>query len=262
MESAKAGFLIDMDGVVYKGSQAVPGAIETINAMVEKNIPFIFVTNNSQKTGRDIAHKLIQMGMNVNEKHVFTCADATAKFLNRQKSNGTAYVIGEQGLTTALHGAGYSIVENNPDYVVVGEGRNLNFESLEKATKLVMNGARLIATNPDTSAPIEEGIRPGCGAIVSIIEKATGKEAFSVGKPNGVMMRLARKQLDLRTGETYMIGDTMYTDVLGGVQMGYTTILVLSGGTKTEDLDSYAYRPKHIIESIAKLPELLPEIFS
>lgn len=257
----KVGFLIDMDGVIYKGMNPIQGAVDVINKLVDKNIPFLFVTNNSQKSRRDVAYKIQKMGMNITENHIFTCAMATARFLARQKPNGTVYAIGEGGLTLALHRNGYSIVEDNPDYVVVGEGRILNFESLEKATELVYKGAKLIATNSDVSCPTEHSIRPGCGAIVSMIEKATGKQAFSIGKPNGIMMRLARKEIGLATNETVMIGDTMYTDILGGVEMGYQTILVLSGGTKQEDLEQYAYQPNHMIDSIAQLPEIFPELF-
>ncbi|MBC2595185.1 HAD family hydrolase [Ruficoccus amylovorans] len=255
------GFLIDMDGVIYKGSQVIDGAVDVINHLVRKNIPFCFITNNSQKTRRDVALKLKKMGMQVEDRHIFTCAIATARFLASQKPQGTAFVIGEGGLNLALHTNGYSITEDNPDYVVVGEGRVINFENLEKATQLVHAGAKLIATNLDSNCPIENSIRPGCGAIVRLIEEATGVKAFSVGKPSSVMMRLARKQMETTTSQTVMIGDTMYTDILGGVEMGYQTVLVLSGGTKAEEVRNYSYRPNHIIGSIADLPNLFPQVF-
>jgi NagD protein len=247
------GFLIDMDGVMYRGGGLIDGADEFINALVTRRIPFLFLTNNSQRTRRDVATKLVRMGFEVEEKHVFTCAMATARFLARQKPGGTASVIGEGGLLNALHKNGYSIVDKSPDYVVVGEGRTLSSESLERAVQMVAKGAKLIATNPDPNCPTDEGIRPGCGAIVALIEAATGIKAFSVGKPSPVMMREARKEIGLMASETIMIGDTMETDILGGVQLGYRTVLVLSGGTRREDLSKYAYRPDVILDSIADL---------
>ena len=201
------------------------------------------------------------MGIDVDEGHIFTCAMATARFLARQLPNGTAYVIGEGGLLQALHTNGYSIVDHDPDYVVVGEGRTFTFESLEAATRMILDGAKLIATNLDPNCPTSEGLRPGCGAIVAMLETATGVKAFSVGKPSPVMMRAARKELGLATDETTMIGDTMETDILGGVQLGYRTVLVLSGGTKREDLTRYAYRPDLIVDSIADLRDVERTVF-
>jgi NagD protein len=249
----KKGFLIDMDGVIYRSAQLIPGAVEFIRLLDRWDIPFLFLTNNSQRTRRDVATKLQRMGIPVDERHIFTCAMATARFLARQKPSGTAYVIGEGGLLTALHTNGYSIVDKSPDYVVVGEGRTLSFEMLEHAVQMVIDGAKLIATNLDPNCPTQVGTRPGCGAIVSLIEAATGIKAFSVGKPSPVMMRTARKELGMATSETIMIGDTMETDIVGGVQMGYRTILVLTGGTKREDLGKYAYLPDMIVNSIADL---------
>jgi NagD protein len=259
----KKGFLIDMDGVIYRSSQLIPGAVQFIQLLQEYHIPFLFLTNNSQRTRRDVATKLQRMGMPVEEQHIFTCAMATARFLASQKPGGTSYVIGEGGLLNALHLNGYSVVDKSPDYVVVGEGRTLSFENLEHAVQMVLGGAKLIATNLDPNCPTQAGTRPGCGAIVSLIEVATGIKAFSVGKPSPVMMRTARKELGMATSETIMIGDTMETDIQGGVQMGYRTILVLTGTTKVADLASYAYQPDIIVDSIADLcdPEkLLHEI--
>lgn len=249
----KKGLLIDMDGVIYRSAQLIPGAVRFIQMLQEWSIPFLFLTNNSQRTRRDVATKLQRMGMPVEEKHIFTCAMATARFLARQKPGGTAYVIGEGGLLNALHLNGYSVVDKSPDYVVVGEGRTLSFEMLEHAVQMVVDGAKLIATNLDPNCPTQHGTRPGCGAIVSLIEAATGVKAFSVGKPSPVMMRTARKELAMATSETIMIGDTMETDILGGVQMGYRTILVLTGTTRREDLAKYAYQPDMIVDSIADL---------
>lgn len=247
------GFIIDMDGVIYRDSTPIPGAVEFINRLVAEEVPFTFVTNNSQRTRRDVCHKLRKMGMNVEESHVFTCAMATARFISEKKPNGTAYVIGEGGLLAALHMNGYTIVEQDPDFVIVGEGRTFSAESMEKAVNLVLGGASLIATNLDPNCPTKTGTRPGCGAMVSMLEKATGIQAFSVGKPSPVIMRMARKEMGLRTKSVTVIGDTMETDILGGVQMGYRTLLVLTGGTKLDALPRFAYRPDLIIPSIAHL---------
>lgn len=247
------GYLIDMDGVIYKSSRLIPGAAAFINSLKLRNIPFMFLTNNSQRTRRDVAVKLQRLGIDVEPRHVYTCAMATARFLAQQKPNGTAYVIGEGGLLTALHMNGYSIVDKDPDYVVVGEGRTFTFETVEAALGMIVKGAKLVATNPDPNCPTEQGTRPGCGAIVAMLEKASGVQAFSVGKPNPIMMRGARKELALDASHTVMIGDTMETDILGGTQMGYHTILVLSGGTKENDLAKYAYQPDLVVESIGQL---------
>jgi NagD protein len=255
------GFLIDMDGVIYRESELIPGADEFIHRLRDLDIPFLFLTNNSQRTRRDVVTKLARMGIDVEEHHIFTCAMATARFLSQRKPGGTAYVIGEGGLLHALHQNGYSIVDHDPDYVVVGEGRTMTFEMIEKAVRMVQNGAKLIATNLDPNCPTHAGMRPGCGAIVAMLEVATGRKAFSVGKPSPVMMRSARKELGLATAETTMIGDTMETDILGGVQMGYHTVLVLTGSTRREDLVNYTYGPDRVVESIAELcdPALLRE---
>lgn len=247
------GYLIDMDGVIYRGSQLIPGAERFIHELRAANVPFLFLTNNSQRNRRDVATKLQRLGIDVEEHHVFTCAMATARFLARQKPNGTAYVIGEGGLLTALHSNGYAIVDKEPDYVVVGEGRTLNFEMVESALGMIRGGAMLVATNLDPNCPTQNGMRPGCGAIVALLEAASGTKAFSVGKPSPVMLRAARKELRLGTDQTIVIGDNMETDILGGVQLGFKTILVLSGGTAREDLSRYAYRADQVVESIAEL---------
>jgi NagD protein len=254
------GFLIDMDGVIYRGRELIRGADQFVNQLIAQQIPFFFLTNNSQRTRRDVATKLRRMGVEADEKHIFTCAMATARFLAQQKPHGTAYVIGEGGLLNALHANGYSIVDHDPDYVVVGEGRTMTMETVEAAVQMIVAGAKLVATNLDPNCPTQHGLRPGCGAIVAMLEAATGVKAFSVGKPSPVMMRAARKELGLRAEETTIIGDTMETDILGGVQLGYRTVLVLSGGTSREDLLHYAYRPDVILDSIAELSvEHLPQ---
>lgn len=247
------GYLIDMDGVIYRGSRLIPGADRFVADLRAAQVPFLFLTNNSQRTRRDVATKLQRLGVDADESHVFTCAMATARFLARQKPGGTAFVVGEGGLLTALHSNGYAIVDKDPDYVVVGEGRTLNFEMMEAAVGMIQRGAKLVATNLDPNCPTQAGMRPGCGAVVALLETATGVKAFSVGKPSPVMLRSARKELGLSTDQTIVIGDTMETDILGGAQLHYRTILVLSGGTRAEDVARYAYCPDRIVDSIADL---------
>jgi NagD protein len=247
------GYLIDMDGVIYRGGHLIPGADRFISGLRKTDTPFRFLTNNSQRTRRDVATRLQRMGIDVEEEHVYTCAMATARFLAHQKPGGTAFVIGEGGLLTALHENGYAIVDKDPDYVVVGEGRTISFEMVEAALEMILGGAKLVATNLDRNCPTESGLRPGCGATVAMLETASGVKAFSVGKPSPVMLRGARKELGLTTDQTIVIGDTMETDILGGVQLGFQTILVLSGGTGRDDLDRYAYRPDKIVDSVADL---------
>ena len=249
------GFLIDMDGVLYRGTDLIPGADRFVRELRDRDIPFRFLTNNSQRTRRDVVARLVRMGLEVEEEHVFTSAMATGRYLAQQKPGGTAYVIGEGGLLTALHQHGYAIVDHEPDYVVVGEGRTFNLEMVEAAVRMIFGGAKLIATNMDPNCPTQNGIRPGCGAMVAMLETATGVKAFSVGKPSPVMMRAARKELGLATDETTMIGDTMETDILGAVQLGFHSVLVLSGGTKLEDLPRYAYRPEVVVDSLAELAD-------
>jgi len=253
----KPGYLIDMDGVMYRGNAVIEGATEFISTLQRLKIPFIFLTNNSQRSRLDVATKLTRMGFTVEEQHIFTCAMATARYLREQAENPTAFVIGEGGLLAALNHNGVAVVDHDPHFVVVGEGRSLSFEMVEQAVRMVMRGAKLIATNLDPNCPTHAGIRPGAGAIVSMIETATGQKAFSVGKPSPVMMRMARKELGLRTAQITMIGDTMDTDILGGVQMGYRTVLVLSGGSQRGDLARFAYRPDLVVDSIAELTPML-----
>jgi NagD protein len=249
----KRGYLIDMDGVIYRGNKLIPGSDYFVQSLLEKEIPFLFLTNNSQRSRCDVVLKLANLGINVEIEHIFTCSISTARFLASQKPSGSAYVIGDAGLLTALHDHGYAINDTNPDYVVVGEGRLINFEVLEKGLQLIMDGAKLIATNLDPNCPIDGGIRPGCGSIVAFLETASNRKALSLGKPSPIMMRMARKELDLRTEEVTMIGDTMDTDILGGLQMGYRTVLVYSGSTQPHDLDQYPYAPSLAIPSLKDL---------
>lgn len=251
------GYLIDMDGVLYRGKAIIPGADRFVEELRRRDIPFRLLTNNSQRTRRDVVAKVARLGIDVDDEHVFTSAMATARFLAQQKPGGTAFVIGEGGLLTALHQHGYAVVDHDPDYVVVGEGRTFNLELVETAVRMILRGAMLIATNNDPNCPTDQGLRPGCGAMVAMLETATGVKAFSVGKPSPLMMRAARKELGLSTDETVMIGDTMETDILGAVQLGFHSVLVLSGGTRREDLPKYAYRPEFVAESLGDFAELL-----
>jgi len=248
------GFLIDMDGVIYSGKDLIPGADKFINKLKEKKIPFMFLTNNSQRSRRDVVNKLAGLDIDVSEDHVFTSAMATARFLAWQKPHGTAYVLGEGGLLTSLHKNGYSLVLNDPDFVVVGEGRNFTLEMVNNAVDMILGGAKLIATNLDPSPKRAGWVNLGIKAVVSMIEEATGIKAFSVGKPSPVMMRQARKALGLSTAETTMIGDTMDTDILGGIQVGYSTVLTLTGVSKKEDLTKFAFEPDMVVNSVIDVP--------
>lgn len=250
-----------MDGVIYRGNQLIAGADRFVARLRQEGIPFRFMTNNSQRTRRDVALKLCRLGLAATADDIFTCAMATARFISKQNPGATAFVIGENGLAAALHHNDITVVDDDADYVVVGEGRAFNYEMIERAVRLITKGARLIATNLDATCPTDAGIRPGCGAIVAMLEKATGREAFSVGKPSGVMMRMAQIELGVRSSRIVMVGDTMETDILGGVGMGYQTVLVLSGHTTIEDLARYAYQPDFIVESVDNMPEelFLPE---
>ena len=255
----KKGFLIDMDGVIYGNDTLIPGADKFIKQLQDEGIPFLFMTNNSQRTPIDTVNKVANMGIYIEEKNVYTSAMATAFFLSFMKPKGSAYVLGEGGLLTSLSQHGYTLVNTNPDFVVVGEGRNFTLEMVNNAVDMILSGAKLIATNLDPS-PMKPGWNNlGIKAIVSMIEEATGKKAFSVGKPSPVMMRAARKHLGLEARETIIIGDTMDTDILGGVQLGYTTILTHSGVSKKSSLADYAFKPDLIVNSVKdlKLKEVL-----
>lgn len=247
------GFLIDMDGVIYSGNDLIPGSDEFIENLKKKKVPFLFLTNNSQRTPRDVVNKLTGLGIEAEEKDVFTSAMATGWFLSRQKPGGTAYVLGEGGLLTSIHEYGYSLVTHNPDFVVVGEGRNFTLEMVNNAVDMILDGAKLVATNLDPSPKIKGWNNLGIKAVIAMIEEATGIKAFSVGKPSPVMMRVARKKLGLMTEETTMIGDTMATDILGGIQMGYRTILTLSGVTTEENIQEFAFSPDLIVKTAADI---------
>ncbi len=247
------GYLIDMDGVIYRGSEPIPGAAEFIRYLQQEEIPYLFLTNNSSYMPLDVVVKLRKFDIDASVEDVYTSAMATAEFARAQKSNGTAFVIGEGGLLKALNDVHYAISRQNPDYVIVGEGRVLNFEMVEQAHRLIAGGARLLSTNSDTWCPTDSGPRPGCGAIVALLEAASGRKAYHVGKPNPFMMRAARKRIGLRTDEVIMIGDTMETDIRGATDLGFESILVLTGSSTRETLKEFPFSPTRVLESIAEL---------
>lgn len=225
----KEGLLIDMDGVIYGGDRLIPGADTFIDTLLKQDIPFMFMTNNSQHTPLEVVRKLKKLGIEVSPKHVYTSAMATGKFLANQEPSGTAYVLGEGGLLTSLHENGLTLVETDPDFVVLGEGRNFTLEMVQRTVDMILEGAKFITTNRDPSPKKKGWANLGIAATTAMIGEATGIKAFEVGKPSPVMMRSARKALGLETANTTIIGDTMSTDIQGGVQVGYKTILVLSG---------------------------------
>lgn len=244
------GFLIDMDGVIYGGDIMIPGADEFVARLLNENIPFTFMTNNSQRTPLEVVRKLRKLGIEVTEKHVYTSAMATGKFISSQRPNGSCYVLGEGGLLTSLHDNGLTLVETDPDFVVLGEGRNFTLEMVQRAVDMILAGAKFITTNRDPSPKKKGWNNLGIAATTAMIEEATGTRAFVVGKPGPVMMRSARKFIGLETADTVVIGDTMETDIRGGVQMGYKTILVLSGVSSRADLAHFAFKADMIVESI------------
>ncbi len=247
-------FIIDMDGVLIEGKTIIPGADVFINKLIKQKRNFLVLTNNPVYTPRDLAHRLQEIGLQIDENQIFTSALATAAFLQRQRPNGKAYVLGESGLTQAIHDIGYIITDINPDYVVLGETMAYNFEMIKKAIRLIHDkGARFIATNPDSSGPSEGGLVPACGAMAALIEKASGVSPFFVGKPNALMMRMALNHLNVHSENTIMVGDRMDTDMVAGVTSGMETILVLSGVTKEEDIDKYPYLPTHTKKSVADI---------
>jgi NagD protein len=258
-ELMSQGYLIDMDGVIYRGSTLIPGAADFIRQLQQSATPFVFLTNNSERSPKDLVNKLDALGLKVSWKDFYTAAHCTADFLVRQKPDASAFVIGEGGLIVALQEAGIAFDSINPDYVIVGEGRLLNFEIMEKAMRLMDKGSRLIATNPDTWCPTDHGPRPGTGAVTALLESATGQKAYYLGKPNPFMFVMARKRLGLRTGETIMIGDTMETDIRGATELELQAYLVLTGSTRAEDVAAYPYQPTRILDSIADLVIEQPE---
>lgn len=246
-------FLIDMDGVLVKGKALIPGADHFIEKLRKTDTKFLILTNNPLYTQRDLEYRLRSSGLNVPAENIFTSAMATARFLQSQRPNGTAFVVGETGLTQALHDVGYVQTDTAPDYVVLGEVNSYNFEVITKAIRLINDGALFIATNPDNTGPIESGIVPATGAMAALIEKATGKAPFFVGKPNPLMMRTAMRYLGVHSENTVMVGDRMDTDVVAGVMSGLETILVLSGVSTMADVEKFPYRPGSILNSVADI---------
>ncbi|MBN2665128.1 MAG: HAD family hydrolase [Bacteroidales bacterium] len=250
---AKSGFIIDMDGVIYHGNKLLPGITEFLRWLESSDKKFLFLTNSSERSPRELHEKLLRLGIDVGEEHFYTSALATAGFLASQKPNGSAFIIGDAGLIHALYSFGYTINNVNPDYVIVGDTHNYNFESIQTAVNLVLRGARLIGANPDVSGPVENGIAPSTKALIAPIEIATGKKAYFVGKPNPLMMRIALKRLMVSREEAIVIGDRMDTDVRCGLESEIDTLLVLSGITSREEVDNFPYRPQYILNGIIDL---------
>jgi len=250
---SKKSYILDMDGVLVRGSQAIPGAQQFIERLIETGTRFAVLTNNPMYTPRDLQYRLENVGLKVPYESLYTSAMATAQFLSTQMPGGSAYVIDESGLTTALHDVGYVFTDRNPDYVVIGDTTNYNFERISKAVRLIASGARFIATNPDTSGPSEKGLEPACGAMAALIEAVTGIKPYFIGKPNPLMMRSALRFLGAHSEETVMVGDRMDTDVVAGMESGMETILVLTGVTREEDVSKFPYRPTRILPSVADI---------
>lgn len=248
-----------MDGVIYHGNKILPGVADFINWLQSEGKEFLFLTNNSGSTPKELQQKLARMGLDVPEKHFYTSALATAAFLKEQSPGCSVYAIGEAGLFNALYDAGITMNDINPDYVVMGEGKAYSLDSLTKATNLVLNGARLIGANSDVSGPIENGITPACRALVAPIEMATGTQAYFCGKPNPLMMRTGLKLLGCHSGEAVMVGDRMDTDIISGLESGMSTVLVLSGVSTLETLKTYAYRPTVVLDGVGEIVRVAKE---
>ncbi len=250
-------WLSDMDGVLVREEKAVPGATEFLARLVEKQQRFLVLTNNSIYTPRDLSARLRRSGLDVPERAIWTSALATARFLADQQPAGSAHVVGEAGLTTALHDVGYVLTDRDPDFVVLGETRTYSFEAITRAIRLIERGARFIATNPDVTGPSDEGPLPATGSVAALITRATGREPYFVGKPNPMMLRSALNQIEAHSENTVMIGDRMDTDIVAGIEAGLDTILVLTGSTSRADLERYPWRPGRVVESVADVVELV-----
>ena len=249
------GFICDMDGVLYHGNKLLPGVTEFVQWLVDNEKHFLFLTNSSQYTPKELQNKLGRMGINVDESHFYTSALATAHFLDSQSPGCSAYVIGEHGILNALYDKGITYNDVDPDYVVVGEASSYNLEQMTKAVRLVNAGAKLIGTNSDLTGPTEFGIAPACRALISPIELATGKQAYFVGKPNPLMMRTGLRLLGVHSENAVMVGDRMDTDIIAGIETGLDTVLVLSGVTSRSDTENYPYRPKYILDGVGDIPK-------
>jgi NagD protein len=246
-------WLMDMDGVLVQEELAIPGADRWLARLRERGLPFLVLTNNSIYTPRDLSARLRTSGLEVPEDSIWTSALATARFLHDQRPGGTAFAIGEAGLTTALHDVGYTLTERDPDYVVLGETRTYSFERISRAIRLIVGGARFIATNPDATGPTPDGPLPATGSVAALVSRATGVEPYFVGKPNPLMMRSALNAIDAHSETAAMIGDRMDTDVKSGLEAGMHTVLVLTGSTQVSETERFPYRPARIVDSIADL---------
>ncbi|MER7072412.1 HAD-IIA family hydrolase [Terrabacter sp. NPDC000476] len=246
-------WLTDMDGVLVHEEDAIPGAAEFVRALEASGRSFLVLTNNSIFTPRDLRARLLSSGIDVPEAAIWTSALATAQFLAEQRPGGTAYVVGEAGLTTAMHDVGYVMTDRDPDYVVLGETRTYSFEAITRAIRLIERGARFIATNPDPSGPSPAGTLPATGSVAALISTATGRQPYYIGKPNPLMMRSALNRLDAHSETTIMIGDRMDTDIISGLEAGLRTVLVLTGSTSREQVEHFPYRPSRIVDSVADL---------
>jgi NagD protein len=249
----KRGFICDMDGVIYHGSRLLEGSKGFVDWLKAEDKQFLFLTNSSARSPRELHQKLLHMGIEVGENHFITSGMATAHFIASQCPGGRVFAIGDSGLYQALYEAGLSIDESQPDYVVVGETRSYSYEKIETAILLVLAGAKLIGTNPDLTGPTERGIGPACRALIAPIEMATGRQAYFIGKPNPLIMRHARTILGCERHETVIIGDRMDTDIIAGIESGIDTVLVLSGITKEADLDRYPYKPHYILKDVSEI---------
>lgn len=255
----KSGFICDMDGVIYHGNKILPGVREFVDWLQRENKNFLFLTNSSRYTPKELQQKLARMGLDVDESHFYTSALATAKFLSTQAPGCSAYVVGDHGLQNALFAAGITVNEIDPEYVVIGEPESFGYENIVRAIRLVNKGAKLIGTNSDLTGPTEAGIVPGCRALISPIEMATGKKAYFVGKPNPLMMRTGLRMLGVHSEEAAMIGDRMDTDMIAGIESGLDTVLVLSGVTTEEEINNFPYRPRLVLSGVGEIPGTVGE---
>lgn len=249
----KSGFISDMDGVIYHGNHLLPGVIEFVNWLKKENKQYIFLTNSSERTPKELQQKLERLGLEVDESHFYTSAMATASFLSAQCPGGSVYVIGDAGLTKAIYDAGFSMNDSNPDYVIVGETRTYSYEKIEQAIRLVLKGAKLIGTNPDLTGPTERGIVPATRALIAPIELASNRQAYYIGKPNPLIMRHALKKIGCKREETVIIGDRMDTDIIAGIESEIETILVLSGVTSREEIKQFPYGPNYVLNGVGDI---------
>ena len=250
----KKGFICDMDGVIYHGNRLLPGVKEFVDWLYREEKNFLFLTNSSERSPKELQQKLRRMGLDVDESRFYTSAQATARFVSSQAPGCSAYVIGGAGLIMAFHDEGITMNDVDPDYVIIGEGNSYNYENILRAVRLVLKGAKLIGTNSDLTGPSEDGIIPACRAMIAPIEMATGQNAYFVGKPNPLMMRTGLRILGVHSEDAVMIGDRMDTDMVAGIETGLDTVLVLSGVTRREDIAKFPYRPRLVLDGVGDIP--------